>query len=114
MTSAMDACRAAGITYRMLDYWVSSGWLGLTSPRPGYGHPRKLTAAEVESIRLAARLYRAGLTAHTACAAAMAVVHGNVAVADHLAGISAPAGQSDGHRPGTVELAPGITLTVTS
>lgn len=94
MTSAMDACRAAGITYRMLDYWLSSGWLTLTSARPGYGHPRKLTATEVDSITLAARLYRAGLTAHTACIAAMTVVHGN--------------GQGR-----AVELAPGITLTIT-
>lgn len=70
-----DELKAAGLTYRQLDYWFRTGLLRASPPRdqlglpcngdpntPGNGHRRTWTADERRVALITARLKRAGLT----------------------------------------------------
>lgn len=63
-----DVCAAAGITYRQLDHWTRCGRFPFAtdSLRPGSGHPREFTPADVAAVTFFAELVRAGLTHDTA------------------------------------------------
>jgi hypothetical protein len=76
---------ALGVTYRQLDYWTRRGYLHLTTPTPGYGHPRTWPPGELAVAERMARAVRAGLTPHAAHKAAR----------------------------GTTDLGHGVTITIT-
>lgn len=66
--SAHDACTAADITYRNLDYWLRCAYIDLDQPDDGVrslltgsGNPRRFTAAEVRRLTLLRRLVKAGV-----------------------------------------------------
>jgi DNA-binding transcriptional MerR regulator len=55
--------RAAGVTYRRVDYWVRCGYISpVGEPSPGTGALREFAPAQVERAMLLARLVGAGLT----------------------------------------------------
>lgn len=71
---APDVAAQAGITYRQLDYWLTTGLLDLPDACPGgTGYHRRFTPDEADVITTAARLYRAGLTARAACQTAVRI-----------------------------------------
>ncbi len=88
--SSTDAARAAGISYRQLDYWCRSGVIvpaGTTdlhdnpvevtwAATPGTGRARRFTARQVAILRACGRLAR--LCADTPALAAL------VAVCEHV------------------------------
>jgi len=54
-----EAAAAAGVTYRMLDYWLRVGVVRpQTEPQPGSGHPRRFTADEVQALIEVVTIYR--------------------------------------------------------
>ena len=53
------AAKAAGVSYRMLDYWLRTGAVRIADPAtPGSGHSRRFTEDEVETLVAVARTYR--------------------------------------------------------
>lgn len=57
--TAKEAAAAAGISYRMLDYWLRQGFLSpATEATPGTGHHRSFTAEEVQRLTELVALYR--------------------------------------------------------
>lgn len=54
--SATEVCLLAGISYRMLDYWIRLGKVRASVPARGSGTRRRFTAEDVEAVR---RLVRA-------------------------------------------------------
>jgi DNA-binding transcriptional MerR regulator len=65
--STREACDAAGLTYRMVDYWVRAGAVWPSVPARGYGSARGWTIADVD------RLARIGGVVHRAEAAGLSV-----------------------------------------
>jgi hypothetical protein len=54
-----EAAQAAGISYRMLDYWLRRGFVSPhTEPNPGSGHHRTFTPEEVTRLTEVAMLYK--------------------------------------------------------
>jgi DNA-binding transcriptional MerR regulator len=74
--SSMDACEQAGITYRQLDYWCRTGYLGPEQKRWGSGNPRSFTIRDVALVATAAALHRCGLLIETAFTAASDLLNG--------------------------------------
>lgn len=70
---SVDVLRAAGITYRQLDYWSRRGLLGDEALDVGSGHSRSFTFADVVAARLCMELVRVGV-AHEAIVEAIALV----------------------------------------
>ena len=56
-----QAAKAAGITYRQLDYWLRTGMITLEEgpETPGSGHRRRFTTAEVQALIEMAAITRA-------------------------------------------------------
>jgi DNA-binding transcriptional MerR regulator len=64
--STREACDAAGMTYRMVDYWVRRGAVWPSIPARGTGSQRGWSADDVNRLARVARVIRdaerAGLT----------------------------------------------------
>jgi hypothetical protein len=45
--SATEACRIAGITYRMLDHWIRTGCISIADDAEGSGSRRRFTTEEL-------------------------------------------------------------------
>lgn len=59
LLSSYDVCRAAGITFRQLDYWVRTGLLTPSVRNPGgSGCPRRWSEADVYRARVIGLLMR--------------------------------------------------------
>lgn len=58
---ADEVLRAAGMTYRELDYWVRRGVLFARNPLPGSGAPRRFPADEIPVACALVRLRAAGV-----------------------------------------------------
>jgi len=58
---AQEFARAAGITYRQLDFWTRGALIASTRDRVGSGYPRSYDPAEVPVARLMGQLVAAGL-----------------------------------------------------
>lgn len=56
-----ETARAAGITYRQLDYWTREGYITAKVADPGSGVFRRYLPEQVEQVRVLARLTRIGL-----------------------------------------------------
>lgn len=57
--TAKEAAEAAGISYRMLDYWLRQGAVRPTAEaQPGSGNHRSFTADEVMRLAEVVALYR--------------------------------------------------------
>lgn len=67
--------RAAGVTYRQVDYWVRSGHLA--GGTPGSGISRHITARDVDMACTMGPLVRAGMTPTLAAAVARANLAGH-------------------------------------
>ena len=80
-----------GLTFRQLDHWIVSGYLGDIGGQPGSGYNRAFTLGEVEQVRTMHRLVEAGLTVPRAAQIA----------SEHIRG------------RGKVELGPGVRLVMT-
>lgn len=61
--SAYEACAAAGITYRQLDYWVNVGIIDPSVPAYGSGTARRFSPDDVEALCIAGDLVRLGVNA---------------------------------------------------
>jgi DNA-binding transcriptional MerR regulator len=68
--TAMQVVAAAGMTYRQLDFWTSTGRLTPINPDPGHGHHRTYSTHEARVAVTLARLVRAGLHIDVAATAA--------------------------------------------
>jgi MerR-like DNA binding protein len=82
-TTAAGWARAAGITYRQLDYWARMGYLRPSQPAPGSGNWRRWSADERRVAVTMARLVSAGVAVPVAARVARAAV--NEAEVDGLA-----------------------------
>lgn len=61
--SALDAARIAGVTYRMLDHWLSHGMVDIADDvHPGSGGRRRFTQAEVDTLVEVVSRYRAAVS----------------------------------------------------
>jgi MerR HTH family regulatory protein len=73
--STREACDAAGLSYRMVDYYVSHGAVWPSVPARGTGTQRGWTVADVERLAriggVIRRAEHAGLTVGCAAVAAM-------------------------------------------
>lgn len=73
--STREACGAAGLTYRVVDYWVRAGAVTPSVPARGTGTQRGWSVADVERLTRVGRVVhdaeRAGLTVNVAAVAAM-------------------------------------------
>jgi len=57
--TSREAAEAAGISYRMLDYWLRHGVVRpLTEANPGSGYHRSFTTEEVQRLMEVAALHR--------------------------------------------------------
>lgn len=59
LLSSAQACEAAGISYRQLDYWIRRGVLGVDRTDElsrGSGTARRFTQAEVDRLQVLGRL----------------------------------------------------------
>lgn len=70
---SVDIAGVAGITYRQLDYWTTSGHLVAHAGR-GSGHPRRWTEHERDVAIVMARLVAAGIPLTAAAVYARDVV----------------------------------------
>lgn len=61
--TSLEAAKAAGVTYRQLDYWLRTGAVKPTAEaQPGSGNPRRFAADEVQALIEVAAMYRAAKT----------------------------------------------------
>lgn len=61
--TAAEFTRAAGVSYRRLDYWTNIGLLqGCHEPAPGSGRPRTWSEEDVILARLIKRLAEGGVS----------------------------------------------------
>lgn len=76
-----DTLRGLGISYRQFDYWICRGLVPIPEQErnPGQGFSRRLTATEVEHLRLMAELVQAGVKPDTASQLATAIRRGEPA-----------------------------------
>lgn len=58
--SSNEACRAAGLTYRQLDYWARIGIIEPDVPAEGCGTVRRFRPAQVPILRVLGQLAVAG------------------------------------------------------
>lgn len=56
-----EAAREVGATYRQVDHWARSGLVGPSAPDPGSGAFRRYLPADVEALRVVARLVDVGM-----------------------------------------------------
>jgi hypothetical protein len=54
--STADVARVIGVTYRRLYYWVRRGYLDVSDPTPGSGHPLVWTTDEIARAQAFARI----------------------------------------------------------
>lgn len=60
--STLDAARLAGVSYRMIDYWLRTGRIVIADdPNPGSGGRRRFTRTEVEALVECVAHYRSAL-----------------------------------------------------
>lgn len=64
--NTIDAARAAGISYRQLDYWITSGYVRLADANPGSGVQRELPSSQVAILVRMADLVRGGVAPEAA------------------------------------------------
>jgi hypothetical protein len=73
--STREACAAAGVTFRMADYWIRRGAITPTVDADGCGTRRGWTVRDVERLtrigRVIERAEAVGLTVNTRAVAAM-------------------------------------------
>jgi hypothetical protein len=66
----MDVCRASGLSYRVIDYWVRVGAVEPSVPARGSGHSREWSPREFNILVALGRVWRdlneLGLTMGTA------------------------------------------------
>lgn len=60
--SSVEACAAAGITFRQLDYWDRTRLVVPTLPARGSGSHRRYSYGDVLALAVIAELLRAGLS----------------------------------------------------
>lgn len=56
--SSADVCRAANISYRVLDWWVRTGAITPSVPARGSGRPRWWSEKELEILVALGRVWR--------------------------------------------------------
>lgn len=61
--SAPEACRRAGVTYRMLDYWCRTDVIVPAVPSRGSGSQRRFSAEQVRALAVVGRLSKLGASA---------------------------------------------------
>ena len=52
LMTAPEVCRAAGITYRQLDYWIRQGWISPTVRATGSGSRRRFDPSTLRDITI--------------------------------------------------------------
>lgn len=72
--ATVDVARAAGVTYRQLDYWARCGLVRAEHEGSGSGVPRRWCEHELHVAELLGRLTRAGLTLEAAAPIARGAV----------------------------------------
>jgi len=72
--TANQAVKAAGVTYRQLDYWTTNRYVRCHHANPGSGYGRKYTAQEVHILTLMAALVKQGMEPRTASRVARRIV----------------------------------------
>lgn len=87
-----------GLTYRKLDYWTRAGYLPDAPVSHGSGADREWTPRHRAILVVMVRLVGAGM---------------EPAAASKIAAVAVPEGAFTVESPTVVELAPGITITVT-
>lgn len=60
LVPSVEVCRTVGITYRMLDYWVRSGYVHPSRRADGMGTRRGFTTGQVREVQTVAALSRIG------------------------------------------------------
>lgn len=78
--SSQELVALTGLTYRQLDYWVSTGYLTpVGDSNPGTGRSRRFNLEEVDTARMMVRLLGAGLSPSKAAEAAPELINNGVA-----------------------------------
>lgn len=73
-TAVTELADELGVSYRQLDYWIRTEYLGCMRDGIGSGYPRMMTPQECEVARVMVRIMRAGLTPSAASVAARRMV----------------------------------------
>lgn len=74
--STDQAARAAGLSYRQLDYWIRNGVVDPEQPADGCGTARRFAPCQVRALRLGAELNRLGAPAYEIIRPAIATATG--------------------------------------
>ncbi len=57
--STTEVCKALGVSYRMLDYWVRNGMVRVEKDAKGSGSRRRWTLEEVQTLQRVVKRYQA-------------------------------------------------------
>lgn len=74
----------AGITYRQLDHWLTTGYIHADDQHPGSGQCRDITPTEADVITVMGRLVAAGIPPATAAPLARQLATGGTATLGNI------------------------------